>query len=300
MADPKAIIVGISGCSSSGKTTLARLLRDIFPNTFILHEDDFYKAEDQLPIKDGLVDWDCPEAISFPDMEKALSHIRSTGTFPPFLESKEDRNTIGKCPVTETQIASAKAKVTKWLQPGHPGSLIFPPRSSSKSPANDQESPPLGGGRGPRLCLLDGFLLYSPHLLPPQIISSLLDIKLFLLVSKQKATKRREARDGYVTLEGFWTDPPGYVEKIVWPNYVASHKWLFKDGDVEAGVLDEDAMRRYGILAPVGKGMDVPFEETLDCAVGSIMVELERIYLHSEKKKEGEEGDRKHKDNRRQ
>lgn len=41
----KAIVVGISGASSSGKTTLARLLRDIFPNTFILHEDDFYKPE---------------------------------------------------------------------------------------------------------------------------------------------------------------------------------------------------------------------------------------------------------------
>lgn len=41
----RALIVAISGCSSSGKTTLARLLRDIFPNTFILHEDDFYRAE---------------------------------------------------------------------------------------------------------------------------------------------------------------------------------------------------------------------------------------------------------------
>lgn len=45
MAANKALIVAISGCSSSGKTTLARLLRDIFPNTFILHQDDFYKAE---------------------------------------------------------------------------------------------------------------------------------------------------------------------------------------------------------------------------------------------------------------
>ena len=43
----KAVIVGVSGASSSGKTTLARLLRDIFPNTFVLHEDDFYKPEDQ-------------------------------------------------------------------------------------------------------------------------------------------------------------------------------------------------------------------------------------------------------------
>lgn len=43
----KAVVVGVSGCSSSGKTTLARLLRDIFPNSFVLHEDDFYKPEDQ-------------------------------------------------------------------------------------------------------------------------------------------------------------------------------------------------------------------------------------------------------------
>jgi len=42
-----ALVVGISGASSSGKTTLSRLLRDIFPNTFILHEDDFYKPEEE-------------------------------------------------------------------------------------------------------------------------------------------------------------------------------------------------------------------------------------------------------------
>ncbi len=47
MTSHPAIVIGISGCSSSGKTTLARLIRDIFPRTFILHEDDFYKPEKQ-------------------------------------------------------------------------------------------------------------------------------------------------------------------------------------------------------------------------------------------------------------
>lgn len=67
MADPDAptetqtLIVGISGPSSSGKTTLARLLQRIFHgvnldtgeqsassnlNTFIIHEDDFYFPDD--------------------------------------------------------------------------------------------------------------------------------------------------------------------------------------------------------------------------------------------------------------
>ena len=107
----KAVVVGISGASSSGKTTLARLLRDVFPGTFILHEDDFYKPEAEcvyflpcflssvspprcvsagiwltverrIPEKDGELDWDCPEALCVPDMIRALSHIRESGTFP--------------------------------------------------------------------------------------------------------------------------------------------------------------------------------------------------------------------------
>jgi nicotinamide/nicotinate riboside kinase len=45
MPEQKAIVVAVSGCSSSGKSTLSRLLRDIFPDTFILHADDFYKPE---------------------------------------------------------------------------------------------------------------------------------------------------------------------------------------------------------------------------------------------------------------
>jgi nicotinamide/nicotinate riboside kinase len=48
----KTIIIGLSGPSSSGKTTLARLLRTIFEidgrvRTFIIHEDDFYYPDDK-------------------------------------------------------------------------------------------------------------------------------------------------------------------------------------------------------------------------------------------------------------
>ncbi|KAK3387234.1 P-loop containing nucleoside triphosphate hydrolase protein [Podospora didyma] len=268
MAEQRALVVGISGCSSSGKTTLARLLRDIFPGTFILHEDDFYKPEEQLPIKDGLVDWDCAEAISIPDMERSLAHIRSAGTFPPDLSSKEDQNSIGACPASEERIAAARRRVKEWLSPPYAGHAIF--FSSSAAP--------------PNICLLDGFLLYSPKLMPS--IMAAIDIKLFLLVSREKATRRREARDGYVTLEGFWKDPPGYVDKIVWPNYAAAHSYLFDDdsGDVERGVLDgEKVKEKYGILVPEGGNQaDMPFADVLDWAVGTLMSELERILLKRE------------------
>ncbi|KAK0708997.1 P-loop containing nucleoside triphosphate hydrolase protein [Lasiosphaeria miniovina] len=332
----RAVVVGISGCSSSGKTTLARLLRDMFPGTFILHQDDFYKTEDQLPMKEGLLDWDCPEAISVPDMEQCLAHIRSTGAFPVSLttssspplsqradhgccpppptplntatatpassslttalppsppalqtalvDSKEDQNSVGACPAAPERIAAAAARVQAWLRPGQPGSLVFSPPTSSKSP-----SPP-----PPKVCLLDGFLLYSPDTAVRAIMSAI-DIKLFLLVSRAKATRRREARDGYVTLEGFWKDPPGYVDKIVWPNYAAAHAWLFAGGDVERGVLDPDAAARYGILVPgiqqgvaaTGEGgasdggvdVDVDFADILDWAVDTLMRKLEEVVL---------------------
>lgn len=305
MEDRKAIIIGISGCSSSGKTTLARLLRDIFPNTFILHEDDFYKPDDQqvpppnpptlpsqltpprIPIKDGLADWDCAESLSLPDLEAALTHIRTTGTFPvsilrspslshrrdhglppltttpppqPTLTSKEDLNSVGTLPITPTHLATPKSLVTTWLSPPHPGSLIFPP-----------------SGPSPRICLLDGFLLYSPPTL--STIMASLDIKLFLQVSRDKATRRREARDGYVTMDGFWQDPPGYVDKVVWPNYAAAHAWMFEGGDAERGVLDQGALEREGIKAQVGRGADVEFGETLGWVVETIMGELERLVL---------------------
>lgn len=45
--DQNTIVVGISGASSSGKTTLSRLLMIIFPNLLVLHEDDFFKPENE-------------------------------------------------------------------------------------------------------------------------------------------------------------------------------------------------------------------------------------------------------------
>lgn len=54
---PPTILMGLSGPSSSGKTTLARLLRSVVNlsvseggkeyklSLFVLHEDDFYKVD---------------------------------------------------------------------------------------------------------------------------------------------------------------------------------------------------------------------------------------------------------------
>jgi nicotinamide/nicotinate riboside kinase len=153
---------------------------------------------------------------------------------------------VGKCPVPQTTIAAQRAKVDAVLGPDHPLRTNL------------------------RLCLLDGFLLYSPSM---AAIKPNLDIKLFLRTTYEKAKKRREARDGYVTLEGFWADPPGYVDKIVWPNYVEEHAWMFEDGDVE-GKFKTDVLDKEGIKVQSGVSADGDIEKTFEWTVDTILEEL--------------------------
>ena len=170
----------------------------------------------------------------------------------PFVDSKEDKNSVGPCPVSGAKIEQMRQKVAAWMQPGSPGHAVL-------------------ATTGLRLCLLDGFLLYAEEM---RAATDLLDVKLFLRVSKAKATQRREARDGYVTLEGFWQDPPGYVDKVVWPNHVEAHAWLFAAGDVE-GAPRADVLAAEGLLVQPGAGLDVDMETTLEWAVTTLMERLE-------------------------
>lgn len=216
---PTTILLGLSGPSSSGKTTIARLLRDILPQrtgTFILHEDDFYKTDAEIPLNatHNLADWDCLEAINLPALSAALAHIKSHGKPPADLQSKEDLNSVGEVDVDSGVLERLKARAEG-----------------------------LGVSGDVKVAIVDGFLLFSEEM---REVRDAFDVKLFLRTDYETAKRRREARSGYVTLEGFWADPPGYVDKIVWPNYVKDHRYLFRDGDVE-GEADEQIVGRLGI-----------------------------------------------------
>lgn len=216
--ETKALIIGISGPSSSGKTTLARLLRDIYPRAFILHEDDFYKPDTDIPInKDhDVADWDCLEAIDMPKFLQTLHYIRTNGTVPADFSSKEDKNSIGEVNVDGTLFEDLKWKASRWMF---------------------ADAPPIA--------IIDGFLLYAEGM---KDVRDTFDVKLFLRTDYKTAKARREARTGYVTLEGFWEDPPGYVDNIVWPNYVKNHAFLFEGDDVE-GSFNKDVLRTLEIAA---------------------------------------------------
>lgn len=288
---PTTILLGLSGPSSSGKTTLARLLRSIFNlaisppasttqqgdqpppspswklSLFILHQDDFYLTDTLVPVISvssvefgtrDLQDWDCVESLDLDIFEDTLRHVQRYGTVPPGSVSKEDQNAVGESGVGDDEVDRLRETVSDRLR------LV-------REKASGQGE----GQREIRICILDGFLLYppppssstsssasstSPPTTPPlthlhNLSTSLLEPRLFLPSTRTQTLTRRARRAGYVTLEGFWTDPPGYVEDVVWPNFARDHAWMYTDRDVEAGTVDEERLLRdHGVRVCPGRG----------------------------------------------
>ncbi|KAL9089056.1 MAG: hypothetical protein Q9165_005869 [Trypethelium subeluteriae] len=231
------LLIGLSGPSSSGKTTLARQLKRILPNTSILYQDDFYLEDSRIPLRTvakrhevtgeilrsssgeiethQIQDWDCVEALDISGLHDALSHVKEHGNIPQ-LKSIQDQNAVGSGGEIESAIIDELREHVL------------------------ENAPSL---KERRIVIVDGFLLFANN---TKELVSMFDVKLLLRTSLSDAKKRREARTGYVTLEGFWEDPPFYVDDIVWPNYVKEHAFLFKNGDVE-GDLDEEVCENSGI-----------------------------------------------------
>ncbi|ODQ82328.1 hypothetical protein BABINDRAFT_5320 [Babjeviella inositovora NRRL Y-12698] len=201
----KVIIVGVGGPSCSGKTTAAKTLHSLFKGSLLIHEDDFYFSDTQIPFDEakGEQDWDCPEALNFTQFLQALAEIRQNGEL---LEEIASLEPDVKLLVSASEVAEISARIQQAFPP-HKYKFVF----------------------------VDGFMLYHD----PVIVNSL-DIRLFLHASYATLKQRREGREAYITKEGTWQDPPGYFDKMVWPAYEKSHKHLFVNNDT-AGRLTEEA-----------------------------------------------------------
>ena len=263
-------IVGISGISSSGKTTLARHLRRLFTNLTIpasqsavssdgvgeisfnvslLHQDDFYVPPSALPVRSitikrqgskpeeteetvDMVDWDCPGAINFATFQTALGLLRQG---IPYAEVLHSLGIVGLEPPADTAPGGAMEEALTTVRRAIISRLYTVGEKVPKRFRKDLRI---------NLILVEGFMLYhrdddeDKQTGPP--VMSLLDLKLLLRIPYAVAKERREARNGYNTTDGHWTDPEGYFDGLVWPSYVRCHRHIFVEGDVEAGILTKE------------------------------------------------------------
>ena len=184
--------VAIGGSSCSGKSVLSNWLSELL-GCSVIHQDKFYKLDQDIPIVNGLMDWDCPDAIDFDGFKAFLLDI-SRG----HVESKlgANRPTIDANQIDDDFRTRMEALVHKIKRN-------------------------LGGKK---LILIDGYMLYLS-----EEIERLFDLKLFLHAPRAELENRRMKRPKYLTEQGTWSDPPEYFDLVVWPNYLKYNQRVFSN-----------------------------------------------------------------------
>ena len=235
----KTIIIGLTGASSSGKSTIACILSTILPNCQIIHEDDFFKPESDVPYDESRKDrdWDCPDAIDFVKLKHTIRTLKEpsqydstiesivadsgNGYYDYVLKSTEPPRNDASFQNDKTVILKVKKSVSEILDSKY---------------KNDY-----------RIILLDGFLL-----LHDEELLELFDFTLFFKTNYQSLKDRREKRH-YTVGESLWVDPPGYFDQFVWPGYYIYHKDRFTNDDenvvkLTGGVLKSDFKDKYKVF----------------------------------------------------
>jgi nicotinamide/nicotinate riboside kinase len=139
-----------------------------------------------------LANWDCPESVDFEKFSRLIEYTKvNNGQLPPNFKSNEESNV-------------------------HDGSKLISPEALAQL---EEILKPFLTNQDAIFVFVDGFMLYWN-----EQVSQQLDCKISFTASYETLKARREKRQGYHTLEGYWVDPPGYFDKIVWPEYLRLSK----------------------------------------------------------------------------
>ncbi|KAI6017556.1 hypothetical protein PISMIDRAFT_678292 [Pisolithus microcarpus 441] len=224
MVNTKVILVGVGGATCTGKTTFAKHLCKILPNSVIVHQDDFGPPLESFPIHPvyNVQDWDSPEnAIDWHRFRQFLESLKQDGRIPPDYIRNDPFNEQRDFPVDAECYVKWKShfeEVERRAREDHGIEIVW--------------------------ALVDGFLLYWDQESMDQ-----LDIRIFLRVRHDTLSERRRERDNCIADGSGWLrDPPLYWEHIAWPAYVAAHKDMFENGDVESGRPAGDRTRGMVVL----------------------------------------------------
>lgn len=236
-------LVAIGGPSLLGKTSIAQELHNLLPNAKIVHQDDFFFPENQLPIDEatGYKNWDCSEAIDFLRFNNYLALVKAnTLDQIDSIVSREPRLQL-RLDESATLALACKVNVLVMM-------------------AAIRDLPD-------RVLLVDGFMLFHDSK-----VSSLFDLRIFVYADKKTLYKRRTERGAYLTDCGEWNDPPEYFEKIVWPLYVKSHGDFFNGNDPNRTV--NDAVCRERNVVALQSDNDTLLLQLVESSLDAILTRL--------------------------
>jgi uridine kinase len=229
------LIIGVSGATCSGKSTLARSLHKELPGSYLVCQDDFFlpvhsERHTLIPALNHF-NWEIMTSLDMEQMHTVIENIlssdsdqsvisfdglvqaanRLTGSYC-YAERKTDKseifvNVTDGCynKLTEdnpkpnqTQSVAAEQTVTGTV-------------SSETNGCADQQI------SGLRILIIEGFLLFNDKKL-----ADLCHHKYFLTLTKQQCWARRSVR--------IYDPPdvPGYFDLCVWPEYEKHRDQIFE------------------------------------------------------------------------
>jgi len=230
----RVVLVGLGGATCSGKSTIAKHLLDVLPNSIVIHQDDFAPPEELVPMHPEyqVPDWDTPQgAIDWPRLREFLKSVKKNGAIPHDHRSQDCQNEEDNTILTNSAYEDLRAQFQQL---------------------EDEQRK-----KGVRIIwgLVDGFLMYWDDETIEQ-----LDVRMFLRVAHDVLKERRHKRNEFYELVGYnpwgtpWVDPPGYWENIAYPAYVEAHKDMFENGDVEHGKLTGEKVPGLVLIEPEKEG----------------------------------------------
>ncbi|PKI82618.1 Pob3p [Malassezia vespertilionis] len=217
---PKLKKLKTYGPTSAGKSTLVEnLLAVLQPpasdaeakaspiaSASVLHQDDFCPPTDQMP-------WSAKHQSDYRRLEQVIRYTMDHGDLPRDFESHEYRRSSYASTMRPAELEAWRTK-------------FHAPRAAPVLVSRD-------GRKASRVHILivEGFLTFFDTR-----VLNLIDVRIFLRVSKATMKQRRENRPDYVLDNGsVWHDPPFYFDEIVWPAYLEAHAAMFENNDVETG-----------------------------------------------------------------
>lgn len=175
------MLVGISGATCSGKTTLSHLLGKLFHNSRVYRQDDFYYADDDphhiRDKKTGFINWEIPTAFN---MEKLVRELETNGDIKEQHRFPNLRTNWQAHEVFDSDLSFDENFLNQVEQL--------------------KEAP---------LVFVEGILVLNDRK-----INSLCDIRIFIELDKETCWQRRRNR----TYDP--QDQIGYFEGLAWPYYL--------------------------------------------------------------------------------
>ncbi|KAL0276452.1 UNVERIFIED_CONTAM: hypothetical protein PYX00_004021 [Menopon gallinae] len=195
------LIVGISGATCSGKTTVAKNIQSLFLDCVVIHQDDyFHDTSSEKHTKIPELNHINFEILSSVDMDAMKNRIQSVLRSDNSLHDLEERRTYLEEKFKEIS------------------------RSSEIVPMNECLLNKMRNlKRIPNILILDGFLMFNDDEL-----HELCDLRFYFTIGKAECWERRRVR----TYDP--PDVPGYFDKYVWPHYLIHYEEVLKKaGDIK-------------------------------------------------------------------